>query len=418
MSMGLEGAYGADAFQQRLRQQILEQLSAAATQHAMSTEDQKLQIEKDRFAQEAADRALLRQQQGQAFNETLAEKTGANLGAGPSIISPDLGKRFLNTSLAPLVSPDQTLPSTSMAAGSTLPGSESASTAPAVTQNAPQLTGQLRFSGLPALNKQAADEATIAQMASDPKTPPAIRGFLQIRQALPKGENIDYHLITEPNGPPKPGEIKDTQQGLVRVGPDNTVTPVMANGRQVQPYHAPVQPVIVQTDNGFASVNRGSNTATPVTDAAGTPLKPKVGQTMESRLQSAQAVVQTGNDIAKVLSDPTVAAKLGPVLSRYNSIADFVGNPPPEFNNLAGLIESYSLANMGVHGMRANTGAEAIKQTLGLGRHTPESMLAALQGLNGFANHLLENNNMPTPVASHGVVGPVAPASAGWKVLN
>jgi hypothetical protein len=117
-----------------------------------------------------------------------------------------------------------------------------------------------------------------------------------------------------------------------------------------------------------------------------------VNATTENRLQSAKAVTQTGNDIVSMLKDPKVAAQLGQAMSRYNNVADFIGNAPPEWSNLAGMIESYSLANMGVHGMRSASGAEAIKGTLGQGRHTPESMIAAIQGLNGFSNHLLENN--------------------------
>lgn len=119
---------------------------------------------------------------------------------------------------------------------------------------------------------------------------------------------------------------------------------------------------------------------------------PKVNATTENRLQSAKAVVQTGGDIERLLRDPKIAQQLGQVMSRYNNVADFVGNAPPEWSELAGAIESYSLANMGVHGMRSATGAEAIRQTLGQGRHTPESIISALKGLNGFSNHLLENN--------------------------
>jgi len=147
-SVGFAGALGADALSQAIRQQMIDKLSKQQIEHGMSVEDQKLALEKQRFDQEAQDRALLRQQQGTAFNEGLAEKTAANL-TPQSIISPELATRFKNTSLAPLISPDQTLPSTSMAGGSALPGADVPSTAPALTQNAPMLTGQLRYAGTP-----------------------------------------------------------------------------------------------------------------------------------------------------------------------------------------------------------------------------------------------------------------------------
>ncbi len=40
---------------------------------------------------------------------------------------------------------------------------------------------------------------------------------------------------------------------------------------------------------------------------------------------------------------------------------EFIGNPPPELSELAASIESFALANMGVHGMRSVQGADEIK---------------------------------------------------------
>lgn len=137
----------------------------------------------------------------------------------------------------------------------------------------------------------------------------------------------------------------------------------------------------------------------PESEVRGRTFKKPAGQTMESRLSSARAVVQTGNDMIAQLRDPNVAQRLGVAMGRVSSIQDFIGNPPPEFSKLVGLIESYSIANMGVHGMRSNNGAEAIKYTLGVGRHTPESIIATIEGLNGFAQHLLQNEGRQTPDA-------------------
>lgn len=420
-SVGFEGAWGQQNLADAIRQRMIDALSQKQIEHGMSVEDQKLALEKQRYEQEAADRALLRSQQGQAFNETLAEKTGANLGAGPSIISPQFAERFKNTSLAPLITPDKTLPSTSLAAAAPMVG-ETGGTAPTVTENAPTLTGQLRFAGLPALNKQAADEATISQMANDPNTPAAIRGFLRVRQALPKGENIDYHLITEPNGPQK--NITDANymlNGKPVVGLKNSQGRIFVQGQdvtdKVTPYVPPAQPAVAITDNGIFGINRGNLTGSPITDAStGQPLQPKLGETLQARVKSAQTVAQVGNELIDKLRDPAIAAKLGPAMSRYDTAADFFGNPPPEFSFLKGAMESYALANMGVHGMRSNNGAEAIKATLGLGRLSPENIIQTILGLNSFATDFMKNNGVQ-PVGSHDTVGPPTPANAGWRVL-
>lgn len=126
------------------------------------------------------------------------------------------------------------------------------------------------------------------------------------------------------------------------------------------------------------------------------------GQTFEkaptgmvaNRLDSAQAVQQTGNDIIDKLSDPAYANKLGVTLGRYRKLQDFIGNPPPEYAELAGMIESYSLANMGVHGMRSSQGAEMIKKMLDQ-PHTPQSIIAAIKGLNKFSEHFMQNEGRP-----------------------
>ena len=116
--------------------------------------------------------------------------------------------------------------------------------------------------------------------------------------------------------------------------------------------------------------------------------------TVENRLSSAQAVQQTGQDLISKLQDPKFAAQIGPVMGKFNTLQDFLGNPPPEYSEMAGQIESYALANMGVHGMRSAQGAEQIKKLLGQ-KHTPESLIAAIKGLNSFSEHFMANSGIP-----------------------
>lgn len=115
----------------------------------------------------------------------------------------------------------------------------------------------------------------------------------------------------------------------------------------------------------------------------------------ENRLASAQAVNQTGQDIIAKLQDPAYSKAVGVAMGRFNSMRDFIGNPPPEFAELAGMIESYSLANMGVHGMRSSQGAEMIKKLLDQ-KHTPESLIATIKGLNQFSQHFMDNEGRQT----------------------
>ncbi len=126
--------------------------------------------------------------------------------------------------------------------------------------------------------------------------------------------------------------------------------------------------------------------------------------TAETRLNSSEAVIQTGNDIIESLKSPDFKKEVGPILGRFNSLRDFIGNPPPEFQTLAGNIESFALANMGVHGMRSVQGAKLISKMLDQ-KHTPESLIASINGLNNFAEHLMANAGRKVPGVS------TAPAS-------
>jgi hypothetical protein len=129
--------------------------------------------------------------------------------------------------------------------------------------------------------------------------------------------------------------------------------------------------------------------------AGGTYERPPSAVT-ENRLDSAKAVVQTGNDIIGSLQDPATAALVGPAMGRYNSVREWVGNPPPELAGLAGRIESYSLANMGVHGMRSARGAQKIADLLDR-KHTPQSLIEAVRGLNDFSEHFMTNAGRDVP---------------------
>lgn len=143
----------------------------------------------------------------------------------------------------------------------------------------------------------------------------------------------------------------------------------------------------------------------PQSAVAGQSFEKPTNATTENRLASAQAVIQTGDSIVAKLKDPNFASVVGPALGKFNSLRDFIGNPPPEFSELAGNIESYALANMGVHGMRNAQGAEKINAMLDK-RHTPDSLAATIKGLNEFGANMMRNEGRKA-------TGAAAPTAAG-----
>lgn len=163
--------------------------------------------------------------------------------------------------------------------------------------------------------------------------------------------------------------------------------------------------VMVQT------VDENGNPVTKmVKKEAGAEYVKPANATTANRVSSAEAVNKVGNDIMAKLADPKFASVVGPALGRASSLQDFIGNPPPEFAELAGEIESYALANMGVHGMRSAQGAEHIKALLN-GRHTTKSLIASIKGLQNFSNTFVAGNKPKSgggPASGSGS----APASA------
>lgn len=117
--------------------------------------------------------------------------------------------------------------------------------------------------------------------------------------------------------------------------------------------------------------------------------------TSENRADAATALISQGSDITGMLKRPEISKTLGPVMGRFNNLREFIGNPPPEFAELAGEIESFALANMGVHGMRSVQGAEKIQKLLN-GKHTPESLAAGIDGLLNFSRKFVQTTRPGT----------------------
>jgi hypothetical protein len=154
---------------------------------------------------------------------------------------------------------------------------------------------------------------------------------------------------------------------------------------------------LIQTPDGWVKVDKGAGTATPVTNAGtGDQVLPATSAVTRNRVDSAKALVAGGARMTQQLADPNFAAQIGPALGRYNTLRDFIGNPPPEYAKLAGEIESFALANMGVHGMRSTKGAEDIKSLLDQ-HHTPQSLAAAIDGILGFSRDLISGTGGKQP---------------------
>jgi hypothetical protein len=235
--------------------------------------------------------------------------------------------------------------------------------------------------------------------------PEHITGYLDAKfgkEQAARGPKSLQHVEGAVNGQHVSGSYNPEDGSITVNGQDVTA--------QFKPYDKPtgdnLHMVKTVDDQGNAVTRFMSNE--DIRNSGGSFKAPPSGAT-QTRVDAAKAVYSTGQDIKAQLSDPAVAKALGPVLGRYTNLQDFIGNPPPEYAKLAGEIESFALANMGVHGMRSAQGAEAIKKMLS-GQHTPASLAATIDGLTGFTQHYVEGSGQKMPESKP------APSGSRYKV--
>lgn len=208
-------------------------------------------------------------------------------------------------------------------------------------------------------------------------------------QALVKGVDADIAARRPPQSVPLDKEHAD----LLTKKADGTLTPTETIRLQAIEQTRKFIPQfnvnnrsepLVRVRYFDPSVGRTVEEYVPKSEAGGQRRIAPLSGTEQNRFDSAATVIDVGQAILDSLKDPKVAEEVGAVMGRVNTVRDFIGNPPPELAGLAGEIESFALANMGVHGMRSKAGADQIVRLLDV-HHTPESMAAAVNGLLKFS---------------------------------
>lgn len=347
--LGLQGAYGAQGAADALRQLIKDRL----IRDQQTFTNNRLTAQDARDAEEhAAKMQDFRTQQSairQEHQTGLANTLGDQIPAGTEMAPTDQGVGLLQSGgRGSLLRGNMTLPSTQTAGGMTMPDDSGGS----------QITGTLR------------------SMAS----PEALRSYTKLPSE-------------------KQGEYADTAAAKVeaaRVAAENRTNDNEQKAKdrlaqvQVAAAGRPVAEHLKKVEHKDPATGRTVIEYLSDSELRGKSFQKGTGAAAEGRLASAEAVNQTGEDIIQQMSNPAVLQSLGPALGRYSKLSDFIGNPPPEYAELAGQIESYALASMGVHGMRSAQGAAQIKAMLDA-HHTPESLAAAIRGLSKFSQHFMQN---------------------------
>lgn len=373
--LGLSGPYGVASMQEAVRQRILDQLSKqqqefdnAQKVQAGAREDQKLQMQQ----QEHAATLKERQQQAAVGNATkLAPDLPMNQNVTPqaeNILRQGgmSGQLYRPPTMADTESGKPFDPSTAM---------------PAVNL------------GTPGQQKDATDSAAIDAMAKDPNTSAALRGFLRMRSALPKGENIPYQLITEPNGPPQSiGDGNYMLNGKPIVGQKNRQGRILYQGQdvtdQVTPY---VQPPTTDSDetvqqgpNGLVVVNKRTGVSRPVTAGVG---GAALGLKPTAQMQTHELAKSEAQDTLTQLDQALEQAKdlVGPGQGRVSNVEEIIGSQDPRLNTLgtkmlAAKVKVNAALTPSVRaGM--NPAALAVWDNLLANKVTPEGLKATIQAM-------------------------------------
>lgn len=408
--LGLPGAYGAAGAADALRQILTDRIAAQERARLAMEHDRDFNLRQQEFDQRTqehnANMQSLADQRTAAAAENrlkLAQGVATSRDIGDSL-TPDAVSTLKAGGLDLARHEDATLPSTQMGGWGSLPGG-----------NAP-VRGRLVAAASPSAPARDVYTGTAVQRTDAARK----TGMLQLINSLPQGSRersaLEYEQLTGRSAPagmfePKaanPLPVHDTARGLMRPNAQGIMEPVLdVNGRPVMGYHPPTTPPadkLVKVEHRDPTTGRTVIEWLPQSDVRGRSFEKGASGATETRLASAEAVNQTGEDIIKQLRDPAFAAAVGPAMGRANTLRDFIGNPPPEYAELAGAIESYALANMGVHGMRSAQGAQQISRLLDQ-HHTPESLIAAINGLSKFSAHFMQNEGR-TPAASPTPSGP------------
>jgi len=320
MGQGAVGAFGLEGLQQALRQRAADQLAQRQAeltmqiqQHRMALDDQEAQRRAEEHAQTVADRQAALEERKQTATENEAAKLGSTLTPDQSIPDP-VAQRLGGTMQAanmrmnpPLAQP----PIAGMMQPDIVPG---------------QQPGAV-WAGTAEQRKTIEDEQKMEALANDPSTSPALKGFLRMRPLLPKGENIPYQLLTEPNGPRNPADTHATDR-LFDIAHPLPEKPPPAS-YQLQPE---LDATGKQTGR-FLGYNTKTNSWEPVKGAGPQSTKAAPGAA------AANAEARTKTDTLDTLGQLDQAIEnarslIGPGAGQISNVEQMIGNADPRIQAL------------------------------------------------------------------------------------
>lgn len=113
---------------------------------------------------------------------------------------------------------------------------------------------------------------------------------------------------------------------------------------------------------------------------------PKPSTAVANRQESAKAALDVSGSAKQYIRDN--AAVIGPIVGRYNSLAQAAGTGDPRAVRLVAMLRSYAALQPNIHGFRAVAFAQHIEELLNT-KQTPEALLAGIEGIDEAARAVI-----------------------------
>lgn len=328
--MGLQSGNVASDVSDKLRQIIMDRLAQQETlkKDALAEREMILREQEAQQRQKFQDEQMRqlqeeRTQRIQSQKDTSAAQGQGRIALGDSISPESFAKNYADSSSADAFAPQVSLAAKQTAGAMPLdPTQGGAST---TTQAPRMMTGRMVNLGTDKQQEGEKQKQIIGRLMANPGLSSDQKLALEAEQGGLKVPSNFWEMKQQK------GDIKETPGGFIRIGPNNDVTPIVSGGKPVQPYHAPVQPIVVQTGTGPQLLNRGTGTTSPIKDAGGADVGPAPSGQEKNRKNMADSVGSHLADLQSEIDEADSRGLLGPGRGR---VADFLskgvgstGNP-------------------------------------------------------------------------------------------
>lgn len=192
------------------------------------------------------------------------------------------------------------------------------------------------------------------------------------------------------------GVVRETEKGLMRIYADGTSEPVVdGQGSTLKGFHAPVQPIVVNTGTGPSLVDRGKGTAKNIIGPDGQPVSAPESAQTKNRRDMADAVGSHFDDVSSLLDEADQKGLLGPMAGR--TFVEFMSGKVGSTGNAANdellgeLRTQLGMIRTGVASLHGRTGANVgiakdIEKKMDEGYMDPAMIRGALKGLKSWVD--------------------------------